>query len=79
IESCIKKDILKDFLTDHYTEVLKMLNWEYDAEAERRVLTRDAMQQGMQRAAELLAELINAGTPMDEALNIVKTSSIDMQ
>jgi hypothetical protein len=56
-----------------------MLNWEYDAEAERRVLTRDAMQQGMQRAAELLAELINAGTPMDEALNIVKTSSIDMQ
>ena len=34
IELCIKQDVLKAFLKDHFEEVVKMLNYEYDAEAE---------------------------------------------
>jgi hypothetical protein len=84
IDSCIGLNILTAFLTDHYSEVKKMLNWEYDADAERRVLQEEAiqeglqqgMQQGMQQGANLLAKLINEGLSLDEALEKVKSTTI---
>ena len=72
IDKCIELDVLTEFLTEQYAEVSKMLNWEYDADAERRVLTEEAMQQG----AELLAKMVKEGTPVDEALEKVKAASI---
>ena len=92
IDSCIELDILSEFLTEHYLEVTKVLNWEYDADAERRVLTEEAVEQGLQQGleqgmqqgmqqgllqgAELLAKFINEGIPLEEALEKVKTASI---
>jgi predicted transposase/invertase (TIGR01784 family) len=56
IESCISQGILKDFLEEHYLEVSKMLNYEYDAEAEKRVLRqegrREGLQEGLQQGVE---------------------------
>jgi len=46
MDLCIKKGILKEFLTEHYQGVSKMLNWEYDANAERRVLRQEAHAEG---------------------------------
>jgi len=82
IDSCIDKDVLTDFLTDH-AEVAMMLNWEYDAEAEKRVLREEAIQQGIKEGrkegrtegAEQLAQLIKEGTPLEEALEKVKVTT----
>jgi len=83
IDSCIESGVLAEFLTEHYQEVSKMLNWEYDADAERRVLTEEAMQQGiqqgMQQGAELVANLVKNGISVDEALNKVKAMSVAAQ
>jgi len=72
INKCIGKDILKAFLTEYYQEVAQMLNWEYDAEAEKKVLTEEAIQEGLQQGAERLAKLIKDGMPLDAALEKVK-------
>jgi predicted transposase YdaD len=63
-----------------------MLNWEYDAEAERRVLTEEAQQQGMQQGmqrgmlqgAELVAKLLKEGFSLEEALEKVKSEMSDV-
>ena len=52
INECIKENILTEFLTEHYTEVIKMLNWEYDPEVERRVLDEEAREEGLKRGLE---------------------------
>ena len=55
-----------------------MLNWEYDADAEKRVLTEEAIEQGMQQGkqegAELLAKLIGEGMSVDAALESIKNT-----
>ena len=79
IDTCIDLDVLTEFLTEHYAEVSKMLNWEYDAEAEKRVITEEAIEQGRQEGAEQLAKLINEGVPLDEALEKIKATSIKAQ
>jgi len=73
IDSCISLNILTDFLTEHYLEVKKMLNWEYDADAERRVIREEGMQQGV----DLLAKLIKEGLSVDEALEKAKSVSVN--
>jgi len=79
IDSCIKQDVLTGFLSERYTEVTNMLNWEYDADVEKRVLAEEAVEQGLQlglqQGAEKLAELIREGMPLDEALEKVKASA----
>ena len=80
IDSCIAQDILTEFLNEHYLEVKKMLNWEYDADAERRVLTEEAIQQGLQQGqqqgAEMIVKMVKEGIPIDEALEKVITTPI---
>ena len=68
IDLCIGSEILSEFLIEHYTEVLKMLSWEYDADAEKRVLREEG--------AELLAKLIKDGVPVDEAIKQIKNENI---
>ena len=91
IDSCISQDILTEFLNEHYLEVKKMLNWEYDADAEKRVLTEEAiqighqqglqqgLQQGQQQGAEQLAKMIKEGVPVEEALEKIKSAPISSQ
>ena len=75
IDTCIKLDILTEFLTKYYTEVSKMLNWEYDADAERRVLREEGRQERQQEVVEELTKMIDEGIPLDEALEKIKSSS----
>jgi len=78
IDFCIDENILPEFLTEHYQEVSKMLNWEYDADAEKRVLREEAKQEGIQQGkremAELFAKLISEGMSVEDALNKINSS-----
>jgi len=65
---CIEKDVLKDFLQENYAEVLKMLNWEYDADTHMRVIAEENEQKGMQKGINALADLIKQGIPLEEAV-----------
>ncbi|MCL2819422.1 MAG: hypothetical protein FWD38_01100 [Oscillospiraceae bacterium] len=72
IDLCINTGVLSDFLTEHYLEVSMMLNWEYDAEAEKRVLRESALeegiQQGKQETIEQFNELLKEGLSLSDAL-----------
>ena len=41
VDVCIKKDILKEFLLENKKEVIDLVFFEYDAEAEKRVIYKD--------------------------------------
>jgi hypothetical protein len=45
VDYCIKNNILKDYLSEKYREVLKVLNMQYDAEAERRVISAERLKE----------------------------------
>ena len=65
-----------EFLKSHYGEVIKMLNYEYDAEAEKRVIIQEARQEGleegMEKGIESLAELLREGLSIEDALIKIK-------
>ena len=46
VDVCIKKDILKEFLLENKKEVIDMVLFEYDAEAEKRVIYKDGKEDG---------------------------------
>lgn len=46
VDVCIKKDILKEFLLENKKEVIDMVFFEYDAEAEKRVIYKDGKVDG---------------------------------
>ena len=52
-----------------------MLNWEYDADAERRVLAEEATLQG----AEMIVKMVKEGVPIDEAFEKIKSMPISSQ
>ena len=68
IELCIRQDVLKTFLKDHFEEVIKMLNYEYDAEAEKRIIRQEGRSEGRQEGVDILAKFLKDGLPVDEAL-----------
>jgi hypothetical protein len=55
VDYCINNDILKDYLSDNYLEVLQVLNMQYDAEAERRVISAESEARGEARGKEEVA------------------------
>jgi hypothetical protein len=91
IDFCIKHDILQTFLKDHYQEVTKMLNYEYDAQAERRILRQEGrqegiqegMQEGMQKGMQkerqemikLMLKVQRGNITIDEALNKARSTA----
>ena len=79
IDFCINTDVLADFLTEHYLEVSKMLNWEYDADAERKVRDAESIQQGQLQGIELLAKLISEGMSLDDAKEKAKSLTVGSQ
>jgi predicted transposase YdaD len=63
-----------------------MLNWEYDADAERRVIREEAQLEGRQEGRqkerqeiiEILTKLVEKGTPINDALEIIKNASVNV-
>ena len=49
INTCIEKGILAEFLKNNYEGVVKMLNYEYDEEAERRALIKEGKEEGIKK------------------------------
>jgi len=72
IDTCIKLGVLKEFLTANYREVLDMLNWEYDAEADMNAKREEGKREGVPIGAELIVKLIKDGLSPEEALAQVK-------
>ena len=75
IDRCINQGILQEFLSNNYGEVIKMLNYEYNAEAERRVLWQEGMQEGIQKGRQegiqgidLIVKLQHEGLSLEEAV-----------
>jgi hypothetical protein len=56
IQTCIGQDILSQYLKENYGEVIKMLNYEYDAEAEQRVIRLESYQEGRQETWQLASQ-----------------------
>ena len=52
VQKCIGEDILADFLKENFEEVANMLTWEYDQEAEYRVIREEGMEEGMEKGME---------------------------
>jgi predicted transposase/invertase (TIGR01784 family) len=75
INLCIEKGILEAFLKENYQEVAKMLNYEYDAEAERRVLAQESIEIGVERGREegvrsVAKLLLNSGDSVDKVMAV---------
>jgi len=87
IDFCIKQNVLKEFLSEHYTEVAKMLNWEYDADAERRVLREEALQEGAEQEREkwqgvvesIVAEKDTELAEKDAENSVLRSQLIELQ
>jgi len=77
IELCIKQDILKTYLEANYTEAIKMLNYEYDAEAERRVIRQEGRREGRQEGIDLVVKLLQAGLSADDAIAKAKRTAAE--
>ena len=52
IDHCINLNVLSEFLQKNYTEVAKMLSWEYDQEAEYRIIRQEAKEEGIHEVAK---------------------------
>lgn len=89
VDVCIKKDILKEFLLENKKEVIDMVFFEYDAEAEKRVIYKDGKAEEIVRLCkkfhvskedtirELETELsISTQAAMDYYNNFTKTQVI---
>ena len=74
IDRCIREDILKDFLTEHRSEVVKVtqLDYTFDRQIEleridaRREGKAEGMEKGMEKGMDLILEIKNGST--DEEL-----------
>jgi len=87
---CIKNNILESFLQDNYWKVIKMLNYEYDAEAEKRVLLREGQRKGLRRGRQegrnegwnegidALTQLLKEGQPLDVAIANAKKAATNV-
>jgi hypothetical protein len=66
VQWCIKNGILKDFLTEHSTEVMSMslLNWTFEEEMEYRIA--ESHDEGWNECENHVLELLDQGLSTDE-------------
>ena len=89
IDSCIEQGVLTEFLTEHYMEVSKMLNWEYDADAVERVIRNESREEGREEGRQeglkegeinIARKLKNAGVmSVEEIAKITELSVSDIE
>ena len=83
IETCIDQNVLRAFLKSHYWEVVKMLNYEYDAEADRRIQRQEGRKEGQIEGRiedrcemiKLMVEIQQGNISVEEALRIARESA----
>ena len=56
VDTCIEKDVLKDFLLEQKAEVIAMSIYEYNEEYVRKTLFEDGMEQGITQGVKALVE-----------------------
>ena len=61
IDSCIRDDIMKDFLTEHREAVIRVNLVEYNEQDEREGILLDGIEQGIQQGVAALASLVDDG------------------
>ena len=67
INTCIEKGILSDFLKDNFVGVVNMLTFEYDQDAERRVLRQEAREEGIHVGERnIIIQMITKGKSIEE-------------
>ena len=71
VDVCIKKDILKEFLLENKKEVIDMVFFEYDAEAEKRVIYKDGVEEG--RAKEIVRSCKDFNLSKEDAIHKLET------
>ena len=66
---CIEQGILAEFLRDNYEEVCKMLGYEYNAEAEVRVIKDESRRKGeATRAFTIARNMMLDGEPVEKII-----------
>jgi len=61
IELCITENLLSEFLKKNYLEVAKMLNWQYDQEAEYRIIRQEGREEERAKAEAEKIEMVLTG------------------
>jgi len=88
VEECLKEGILTDFLNKHRGEIVNMLVTEWDYVTEKRVLYRDARQEGWQEGRhdgrqeqlqEDIASMYQEGLGVEAIARIVKRTEKDIK
>ena len=64
IDLCIRQGVLADYLNKNYGRVINMISYEYDAEAEKRAIVKDAQYNEL----ELMKKMYQNGMSFEEAL-----------
>lgn len=63
VQECIKKNVMKDFLLEHETEVNTLLSWGYDEALAKQVAREEGLEEGRVEAREGMAvTMIKKGT-----------------
>jgi predicted transposase YdaD len=83
---CVEHEIMKDFLEKHRSEVLNMLNVEFKMEDALAVRYEEGLEKGLEeglekgweKGARALAELIEKGYSVNEALELLSKKSRKM-
>jgi len=73
IDICIKENILSEFLKENYQEVAKMLNLQYDQEAEHRAIRSEGIELGIEqgehrKAIEMAKKMLDDKLPLETIL-----------
>jgi len=71
VDVCIRRDILKEFLLENKKEVIDMVFFEYDAEAEKRVIYKDGVEEG--RAKEIVRSCKDFNLSKEDAIHKLET------
>jgi hypothetical protein len=71
VNECISRNILKEFLEPHSSEVINMLLQDWNWKDAQEVWREEGVEEGIEKGARKLAELIKNGTPLDEAMKIL--------
>ena len=67
IQHCVQNNIIREFLENNYQAVVDMFTWEYDEEAEKRVLRREAKEEGIELGQRRAAQkMLAKGLSVEE-------------
>jgi hypothetical protein len=66
IKYCIEKNILKDFLREHGSEVISMMVDDYTTEDFNEAIREEALEEGQQRKSKEILQLIAQGYSLEQ-------------